>query len=366
MSFILTFWALLALGYTATVLWELRRTEAPRDGASPPILLLRPVDAPTAQELSNLAAPIAYAGTLVQVVISPYRPRLPDQVRWLYSDPTARNRKVGHLLHGLETLDVAGRVVVAVDADVRVTPALLRALAEAVTSGADLAAAPPVIAEGSGWGSRLFSALLAHTHLSFRAQAATPARAPAICGKAVALGPRAQTTLGELSSVVGEDLELAARLTAAGGTVRAVTEPAQIHDGARTAGRALERGIRWLQVARAHRPVLFFFVPVFVAPTWLLAAAALGTGAPILSLVVLALVIARTLLSWRLGALLRSAASPGEWLLGEALLLAAFAGAVASPRRIAWRDRVLTLGRGGAIEAVHSAWALRDAEGAGR
>src|SRR5207237_668407 len=122
----------------------LRSRRAPSRGSKQvPVLLLRPVDAPTPRELENLATPIDYAGPLEQVVVSPYRPRLAPGVRWLPSDPLTPNRKVGHLLYALEVLRTEGRVVLAVDADVAVTGALVEGLAAPVASGAALSTAAP-------------------------------------------------------------------------------------------------------------------------------------------------------------------------------------------------------------------------------
>ncbi|MFP2902303.1 carotenoid biosynthesis protein, partial [Corallococcus sp. 4LFB] len=129
-------WTALAGGFSAVALARLaRRGPVAAAGSLPSVLLLRPVDAPTPQELDNLELPINYAGPLEQVVLSPYRPRLAEGVRWLPSDPVCPNRKVGHLLYALEALDVRGRVVLAVDADVAVTGALVEGLASALVAG---------------------------------------------------------------------------------------------------------------------------------------------------------------------------------------------------------------------------------------
>ncbi|HZH04658.1 MAG TPA: carotenoid biosynthesis protein, partial [Myxococcaceae bacterium] len=118
----------------------------------PAVLLLRPVDAPTRSERESLAAPVDYPGALEQVVLSPFPLDLPGHLRWLPSDPPTRNRKVGHLLYALSVLETQGRVVLAVDADVRVDGALVAALAEPLSQGAALSTAAPEPMVGRGWG----------------------------------------------------------------------------------------------------------------------------------------------------------------------------------------------------------------------
>jgi hypothetical protein len=98
-------WAVLATGFSAVALGRLLLARrGPVVSTRVPVLLLRPVDAPTSRELDNLSRPVDYAGELEQVVVSPYRPRLAPGVRWLPSDPPAPNRKVGHLLYAVEVL----------------------------------------------------------------------------------------------------------------------------------------------------------------------------------------------------------------------------------------------------------------------
>ncbi len=101
MSVLVTVWAVLTSIFTGGALFRFARApkvEAPiRTRRRPHVVLIRPVDAPTALELANLATPIDYPGQLTHVVVSPFRPRLESaNVRWLASDPLSKNRKVGH------------------------------------------------------------------------------------------------------------------------------------------------------------------------------------------------------------------------------------------------------------------------------
>lgn len=73
MSLVLLSWALIALGVTVTALVRVRRVKShPRRAARGPVLVLRPVDAPSAQELENLRAPLPPG--FRHVVLSPFRP----------------------------------------------------------------------------------------------------------------------------------------------------------------------------------------------------------------------------------------------------------------------------------------------------
>jgi ceramide glucosyltransferase len=345
MSVFLLAWAVLAAGYTAAVLLRLRRREPPPSAAMP-VLLLRPVDAPTAEELRALARPVDHPG-VKQVVLAAEEPAgLGGQ--WLPSDPSTPNRKVGHWLNALTRIPAKGRVVVSIDADVEVDAALIDALVAPIASGAALVSAAPVPAPGGGWGAR---ALLVNTHHNFLALDALRAGASTACGKAVAFGPAALREMVGLAECVGEDLELAARLHQRGERVELAAVPARTL----SATGSVERFTRWMRVLRAHRPALTPSVPLLFAPTLpLLLLAPFGdTWA---RSAILVLVVLRVLLSVRLEALSRATQHEGTglpaalcWLLGEALLLLAFLRSLRTGP-ITWRGQTFTLGRGGAIQ----------------
>ncbi len=349
-------WCVLAGGFSAVALARLLRRPGPVPRTQVPVLLLRPVDAPTVQEAENLARPIDYAGPLEQVVLTPGRLPLPPGVRWLPSDPSSPNRKVGHLLHALGSLPWQGRVVLVVDADVAVTGALVEGLAAPVAAGAALSTAVPTPVAARGLPARAVAGLLRRTHHSFRALHAMSAGAKAVCGKALGLGPGALVELEVLADHIGEDLELSKRLHARGLEVALCEVPALVPMGAGTWRAALSRFRRWMQVLSSHRPGLYPTVPLLFTPTWPLLLLSVLTASSTLAAATAALVAVRTLLSWRL-TVLSTPLPPGEgqgegawlsdWLLGEALLLAAFLQSLWHPPRVTWRGRTYTLHSGG-------------------
>jgi ceramide glucosyltransferase len=109
---------------------------------------------------------------------------------------------------------------------------------------------------------------------------------------------------------------------------------------------ARARFTRWMQVLRAHRPVLWLTVPLLFTPSLPLLAVApiAGTGG---RLAILALWAARTLLAWRL----EPAGAWWTWPLGEGLLLLAFVRSLGL-RTLTWRGRRFRLSRGGRMQAV--------------
>ncbi|RKI41289.1 carotenoid biosynthesis protein [Corallococcus sp. AB004] len=364
LGFLTLGWTVMAGGFSAVALARLyRRAPVTVGGPLPSVLLLRPVDAPTPLELENLAHRIDYAGPLEQVVLSPYRPRLAEGVRWLPSDPVCPNRKVGHLLYALETLDVRGRVVLAVDADVAVTGALVEGLASPLVAGAALSTAAPTPVGAMDAAGRAMAGLLRYTHHSFRALHAMSAGAQAVCGKALGLSPRAAEELVGLSDHIGEDLELAKRLHARGLDVALSPAPAWVPVANGTPWRVpLERFTRWMQVLASHRPGLYPTVPLLFTPTVPLLLLAAWLHEPAVWLAVAALVAVRTLLSLRLAALSRvpSEVDRGhaltDWMQGELLLLAAFAASLTRQGRVTWRGHTYALEAGGRMVRVASQW----------
>jgi ceramide glucosyltransferase len=347
-------WALSALLFTGVTLLRLGAARAAVPGPTlpaPAVLLLRPLDEPTAQELENFEVPILYPGPLRHVVVSPYRPRLPSHVGWLYSDPVQPNRKVGHLLYALATLHVPGEVVLAVDADVAVDGALVTALARPVACGAAVCTAAPTPTGARQGVALAVQALLCWTQHGFLPLFHMSLGAKAVCGKALGLGTPALRLLAELGQHVGEDLELSLRLYAEGAVVSLADVPARV-----PGGRSLEplaavrRFSRWMRVLGAHRPLLFPTVPWLLCPTPLLVLAALLFGSPLLLLAVGLLLLLRTALAVRLCAAGDSRAlAARSWPLGEGLLLWAFLHALLF-REVAWRGRRFRLLRGGRMQ----------------
>lgn len=343
-------WAGSALLFSVVTYVRLGRRRAPftvSASTAPAVLLLRPLDEPTPEELKNFEVPIAYPGPLRHVVLSPYRPRLPAEVGWLYSDPVQPNRKVGHLVYGLATLSRPGEVVLAVDADVAVDGALVAALARPVEAGAALCAAAPAPTGAHGAVALSVQALLAWTHHAFLPLFRMSLGARALCGKAMAYGPAAQGLLPGLGQQVGEDLELALRLYAQKAEVALAEVPARVPMHASVGARAaVRRFSRWMHVLRAHRPWLVPTVPWLLCPTPLLVLAALFSRSPWLLVPVALLLCVRTALAVRLAGQHERLLAARSWPLGEALLLVAFVHALVF-REVAWRGRRFRLARGG-------------------
>lgn len=345
-------WTLAAAVFSAVTLFRvLRRDQAPAGRPVSPLLLLRPLDEPTEAELANLALPLPADLPVRHVVLSPYRPRLPDGVEWHYSDPPCLNRKVGHVLYAVDTLRRAGEQVLVVDADVAVDRSLLQGLSAALSAGAALATASPEPVGGGGPGAVAFRGLLRSSQHSFVALDLMTAGPKTVCGKALGLSWAALETLRALGGHIGEDLELARRLDAQGLLVVRAPDPARMPlPEALSLGGVLRRLRRWMQVLRAHRPALFPTVPVLLAPTPLLLGLAVLVGSPAVVTALAVLLALRIALGLALSRGGPDAADGGwEWLPGEAALLVAWVAALGG-RTVDWRGRCFTLLPGGRME----------------
>jgi hypothetical protein len=273
---------------------------------------------------------------------------------------------VGHLLYALEVLPTKGRVVLAVDADVAVTGALVEELAAPVAAGVALSTAAPTPVGVRGMVGWAVAGLLRHSHHSFRALHAMSAGAQAVCGKALGLSPVAMEELRGLADHIGEDLELAKRLHARGAEVVLAEEPALVPLEPMHSWRpAVERFTRWMQVLASHRPGLYPTVPLLFTPTLPLGVLAAVLASWELGVAVGALALLRMLLSWRLFALTSEGKGGGGgavltaflavttwWLLGEALLLVAFVRSTWQAGMVTWRGRTYVLEPGGRMAPV--------------
>lgn len=331
-------WALLALGVTLTALWRWRRRPAQERGWEGGALLLRPIDAPSPQELENLNASLP-AGVR-QVVLCPFRPRLDARVEWLPSDPPSGNRKLGHVKYALDVLPRAGGRVLIIDGDVRVDDALVSSLLGALDAGADAAWASPRPAEAG-----LARGVLVQSLHSFDVLEAIGPGPAAMCGKALALGPAALEVLRGLPDCVGEDLELSARLHQRG---LSVVLAGHAHLPGAT-GAPLQRFTRWMQVLRAHRPGLFPAVPLLFACTPVLLALSVWSGDVVVGAAALLVALARTVVAARAERALPGRRAAMWWLAAEALLLVAWVSALVRGKTVTWRGRTLQLAPGGAL-----------------
>ncbi|HUM13775.1 MAG TPA: glycosyltransferase [Myxococcaceae bacterium] len=345
-------WTAAAAVFSAVTWFRVvRQRPARTGGALPPVLLIRPLDEPTEAELANLAVPLPPDVPVRHVVVSPYRPRLADGVEWHYSDPPCPNRKVGHVLYALDTVRREGERVLVVDADVVVDRPLLEGLSGALAAGAALSTAAPEPEGGEGLGAAALRGLLRSSQHSFVALDLMSAGSKAVCGKALGLSGPALEVLRGLAGHIGEDLELSRALHARGMPVVRVGAPARMPlPGAVPLGSVFRRFRRWMLVLRAHRPALYPTVPLLLAPTPLLLGLAVLVGSPGVVVALAALLAMRIALGLALSRGRPDAADGGwEWLLGEAVLLAAWFGSLGG-RTVDWRGRCFTLSRGGRME----------------
>jgi ceramide glucosyltransferase len=256
-------------------------------------------------------------------------------------------------------------VVLAMDADVAVTGALVAELAARVAAGAALSTAAPTPVDVRGVVGWAVAGLLRHSHHSFRALHAMSAGAKAVCGKALGFSPIAMEELRGLADHIGEDLELAKRLHARGAEVALAEEPALVPLEPMSSWRpAVERFTRWMQVLASHRPGLYPTVPLLFTPTLPLGVLAAVLASWELGVAAGALALVRTLLSWRLFALSDGEGGGGDavltallavaawWLLGEALLLVAFVRSTWQAGMVTWRGRTYVLEPGGRMAPV--------------
>lgn len=336
-------WCVIGIAFTAVAWMRVARARRRAQRLAPgAALVLRPLDAPSPAELDNLAAHLPGAE---QVIVSPWRPARASG-RWLPSRPRALNRKLGHLQLALSTLELGAAPVLSVDADVRVDGPLIGALLGALADGADLAWAAPHPCEPGA-----IRGLLVQSLHSFEVLDALGPGAKPICGKAMALSPRAQAALEDLPDCIGEDLELSQVLHRQG--LRVQRAGVARMSAASPPRAALARFTRWMQVLRAHRPALFPSIPVLFTCTPPLLGAAALTRSTSLAVAVAVLVAARTALA---SFLERRAGIRLDWLKGEALLLAAWLGALALGPQVTWRGRRLRVGpHGRLLETTASA-----------
>ena len=346
-------WTVVAALFSAVTLFRVlgERRRFPPPARLPPVLLLRPLDEPTDDELANLAVPLPPGLPVRHVVVSPYRPRLGEGVEWHYSDPPCPNRKVGHVLYAVDTLRNPGEQILVVDADVAVDRALLVGLSGALSAGAALSTAAPEPVGGTGPGAAAVRGLLRASQHSFVALDVMSAGSKTVCGKALGLSERALEALRGLDGRIGEDLELARLLHAQRLPVVRASASARmpLRRPLPLAGE-FRRFRRWMQVLRAHRPVLFPTVPLLLAPTPVLLALAVWVGSPAVVVALAVLLALRIALGL---ALCRGSTDPvdggWEWLPGEAMVLAAWMGALVG-RTVDWRGRCFTLLPGGRME----------------
>ena len=174
-------------------------------------------------------------------------------------------------------------VVVNLDSDVDCATVDLHALVAALGGDGALGAvwAPVVEDGGVTLGDRASDALLAGSLHAFPLLAALDPRG--LVGKVVALRREALDRVGgfdALTDYLGEDMELARRLRAAGYRTQAASFVAVSRAEGRTWGAAVVRYARWITVIRAQRPALLASYPALFFATPLLVGGGIAAGAP--------------------------------------------------------------------------------------
>jgi ceramide glucosyltransferase len=157
-----------------------------------------------------------------------------------------------------------------------------------------------------------------------------------------------------LDDVLGEDIELARRLTARRSEIAACPFVVRSLASGRTFADVIARFARWLSVVRTQRPALLASYPVLFFPTPPILALALvaphGTSV-LASLAVVALArVAVAIVGARIAG--RSMVAAVAWApIADLVLALAFVRAVSS-RTVVWRGRTLMLGPRGRLMRV--------------
>ena len=376
-------WASASLFFTALLLVGVgrlyRQPLPPPPRHWPPIALLRPCEGAEPDLLLNLLSSLRahYAGprrvlflvpdaddsayAIILAAIATAKAEGRDEAAVVLTGPQPRqNRKVAQLLAGLD--HCAEELVVTIDSDVRLGDADLPALIAALRpdEGDNIAAAfasPVEVAPQTPW-DRVSAALVGGSPQNFLAlyglyglYGGVPSMAGALCAlRRTALGRSGG--FGGLLSYLGEDYELARRLTQLGYRVALSRGHARCTDGGRSLGQVVARVARWLTVVRAQRPLLLLTYPVFMATTPVLLLVALLARSAKLGVYAAALLGLRMLLCWALRQLQGQRSGPlsaAAEVLGAELLLWLGLGQALLTRRISWRGHRFRIGRGGVM-----------------
>lgn len=282
--------------------------------------------------------------------------------RVVLTAPRGPNRKAGQLAAAIDAEEAPFDVVMVADGDVDLAGMDLDALVAPLVGPEPRGAvwAPPVeVAAPRTLGDRASAALLGGSLHAFPLLALLDRRG--LVGKLFAVRRDALATTGGFGALVshlGEDVELARRLRAAGHAVEAAGVVARSLSTGRTWAQAEARFGRWLQVIRAQRPGLLASYPLLFCATAPIVVLALGaapaaprTAAAAIAQALglrLAVSLAAGAAAGRRTGLLRAAA---DAVLADALLAGAFVQALSS-RRVMWRDVALRIDRGGQLRPL--------------
>ncbi len=269
------------------------------------------------------------------------------------------NRKAAQLAAVVALESEPFEVVLVADSDVDLVETNLDELVAPLTiaGGADAVWAPPAEhGRAPTLADRASAALLGASLHAFPLLAGLDPRG--LVGKLFAVKRGSLAAVGGFDAFaahLGEDMELARRLLARGGSIAAAPVVASSRAAGRTWAQAVARFARWLGVIRAQRPLLLASYPALflAAPLILALAAIVAPVAPRLALAAATLAIT-TRLTVAIAAAIASErpASIGravvESALADALLVAAFVRCLRT-RKVVWRDNVLTIEKSGLV-----------------
>ena len=297
----------------------------------------------------DVAAQLRAAGWDADVVVLP---------------PEGPNQKAGQVAAAVDTLCQQEAILLSVDADVDLSgvdlePVLAPLLRDETVGVVWIP--PAERGTPAGWGDRASAALLSGSLHAFPLLAGLDPNG--MVGKLFAIHPRAFEALSpvrELGWYLGEDMEIARRVRAAGLRIGLVGRVALSRAQGRAFRSVIQRFTRWLLVIRGQRPALLLTYPLFfgaTAPILTLAAVAClspGGWARILG----GYAAAVTLISrWTLamvarrisGARARPLRAVLDVALSELTIWWAFGRALVQ-RRVIWAGRSLRLSSSGRLE----------------
>lgn len=347
-----------------------RRAAAPR-----PVLLLRPcagLEPALARTLAS--APRSSAPLSIRLAVADRRdPATPVaegaarslsargiDARVVITGAIGPNRKADQLARAMASAPDAAPIVAVADSDVDLEGVDLDDLVAPLDAGASAAWAAPVEVEPETIADRASASIL---DASLHAFALLASLDPSgMVGKLFAVERAALEAAGGFGALVshlGEDMELARRLAAGGGSVALARVAAPSLARGRSFADVVARYARWITVIRAQRPHLLPSYPLLFAqlPAVLAVALAGALHEGPLAAAALALALAgRAFVA--LAARARSGRPVGPGALGGALLAelaltCAFARAL-STRTVRWRGALLAPTRAG-LEPVREA-----------
>lgn len=222
---------------------------------------------------------------------------------------------------------------------------------------ADAVWAPPVErGVAKTLGDRASVALLAGSLHAFPLLAALDERG--LVGKLFSIRGDVLSAIGgfaSLTQILGEDVEIARRIRARGGSVRVAPFAVRSLASGRSFEQIVQRYARWLVIIRAQRPWLLVSYPAlfFAAPLILVLALLAAPFSPIAALAAALLAVASRLLI-AAGAARAAGRKPrflkavADAALADVLLARAFIRALRT-RTVVWRSAVLTVDRSGVL-----------------